>query len=79
MSKSPKFSPDVREHAVRMVQGRRGEYSSLWAAIESKIGCAPQTLSEWVKRAKVDAGMREGVTDLQPPADEYPVSNVKRP
>ena len=65
MSKSNKFSPEVRERAVRMVQEHRGEYPSLWAAIESiapKIGCVPQTLSEWVKRADVDAGVRAGVT-----------------
>ncbi|WP_375142940.1 IS3 family transposase [Aquincola tertiaricarbonis] len=65
MSKSNKFSPEVRERAVRMVQEHRGEYPSLWAAIESiapKIGCVPQTLNEWVKRAEVDAGVREGVT-----------------
>nr|WP_080933030.1 IS3 family transposase [Xanthomonas albilineans] len=58
MSKSNKFSPEVRERAVRMVQEQRGEYPSLWAAIESiapKIGCVPQTLNEWVKRAEVDA------------------------
>ncbi|MCM3566144.1 IS3 family transposase, partial [Hydrogenophaga intermedia] len=50
--KSNKFSPEVRERAVRMVQEHRGEYPSLWAAIESiaaKIGCVPQTLNEWVK------------------------------
>ena len=65
MSKSNKFSPEVRERAVRMVQEHRGEYPSLWAAIESiapKIGCVPQTLNEWVKRAEVDAGVRGGVT-----------------
>ncbi len=65
MSKSNKFSPEVRERAVRMVQEHRGEYPSLWAAIESiapKIGCVPQTLNEWVKRSEVDAGVREGVT-----------------
>jgi transposase-like protein len=65
MSKSNKFSPEVRDRAVRMVQEHRGEYTSLWAAIESiapKIGCVPQTLSEWVKRAEVDAGVRAGVT-----------------
>ena len=47
MNKSNKFSPEVRERAVRMVQEHRGEYPSLWAAIESiapKIGCVPQTL-----------------------------------
>ena len=65
MKKTNKFSPEVRERAVRMVQEQRGEYPSLWAAIESiapKIGCVPHTLNEWVKRAEVDAGTREGVT-----------------
>jgi len=65
MSKSTKFSPEVRERVVRMVQEHRGEYPSLWAAIESiatKIGCVPQTLHEWVKRVEVDTGVREGVT-----------------
>ena len=68
MKKTNKFSPEVRERAVRMVQEQRGEYPSLWAAIESiatKIGCVPQTLNEWVKRAEVDAGTREGVTTAQ--------------
>jgi transposase-like protein len=48
-----------------MVQEQRGEYPSLWAAIESiapKIGCVPQTLLEWVKQAEVDSGARKGVT-----------------
>lgn len=65
MNKSPKFSPEVRERAVRMVQEHRGEYPSLWAAIESiapKIGCVPQTLHEWVRREEVDAGQREGLS-----------------
>ena len=65
MTKSNKFSPEVRERAVRMVQEHRADYPSLWAAIESiapKIGCVPQTLHEWVKRFEFDAGVREGVT-----------------
>lgn len=65
MNKSNKFSPEVRERAVRMVQEHRGEHSSLWAAVESiapKIGCVPQTLLDWIKRAEVDSGVREGVT-----------------
>jgi transposase len=68
MNKSNKFSPEVRERAVRLVQEHRGEYPSLWAAIESiapKIGCVPQTLLEWVKRAEVDAGMRPGTTTAE--------------
>ena len=65
MRKSTKFSPEVRERAVRMVQKHRGEYPSLWAAIESisaKIGCVPQTLHEWVKKSEIDSGVRDGVT-----------------
>jgi transposase-like protein len=65
MTKTNKFSPEVRERAVRMVQEHRGEYPSLWAAIESiapKIGCVPQTLNEWVKRHQIDTGAREGIT-----------------
>jgi transposase len=68
MKKSSKFSPEVRERAVRMVQEHRGEYPSLWAAIESiapKIGCVPQTLLDWVKQQEVDAGARSGVTTTE--------------
>jgi transposase-like protein len=65
MSKPNKYSPEVRERAVRLVQEHRGEYPSLWAAIESiapKIGCVPQTLHGWVRKYEVDTGLREGVT-----------------
>jgi transposase len=68
MNKSNKYSPEVRERSVRMVQEHRGEYPSLWAAVESialKIGCAPQTLLEWVKRAEVDARTRPGTTTAE--------------
>jgi len=65
---STKFSPEVKERAVRLVQEHRGEYPSLWAAVESiapKIGCVPQTLLEWVKRAEVDTGERPGTTTAE--------------
>ena len=68
LKKSNKFSPEMRERAVRMVQEHRGEYPSLWAAIESiapKIGCVPQTLLEWVKRHEVDTGTRDGVSTTE--------------
>lgn len=68
MNKTNKFSPEVRERAVRLVQEHRGEYPSLWAAVESiapKIGCVPQTLLEWVKREEVDAGVRDGLTSSE--------------
>jgi|TARA_R100000655_G_C2907152_1_gene179882 transposase-like protein len=68
MTKSNKFSPEVRARAVRLVQEHRGEYPSLWAAVESiapKIGCVPQTLLEWVKRAEIDVGERPGTTTAE--------------
>ena len=68
MKKSNKFSPEVRERAVRMVQEHRGQYPSLWAAIESiapKIGCVAQTLLDWVKQSEVEAGTRSGTTSAE--------------
>jgi len=58
----------VRERAVRMVLFGAGQHESRWAAIvsiSSKIGCAPQTLKEWVKKAEVDTGQRGGTTTEQ--------------
>jgi transposase len=64
-TKSNRFSPEVRERAVRMVQEHRADHPSLWAAAQSiapKIGCTPETLLDWIKRAEVDAGQRAGTT-----------------
>ncbi len=64
MNKSNRFSPEVRERAVRMVQEHRGEYPPLWAAIESiapKIDCVPQMLPEWVRKHEINTGVHDGV------------------
>jgi transposase len=60
---SRKFSPEVRDRAVRMVFEHRAEHASQWAAITSiaaKIGCTAQTLHSWVRRAERDQGLRPG-------------------
>ncbi len=65
MNKSTRYSPEVRERAVRLVFERQGEHASQWAAlssIASKIGCTPETLRKWVRRAETDQGQRSGMT-----------------
>jgi transposase len=63
-----KFSPEVRARAVRMVLNHTSEHPSRWAAVTSiatKIGCTPQTLHDWVKKAEIDSRKRAGVpTDM---------------
>src|SRR2546423_15669229 len=65
MRTSNKFSPEVRERAVKMVLEHQGEYDSQWAAIVSvaaKIGCTAETLRSWLRQHERDAGAREGTT-----------------
>ncbi len=65
MAHPKRYSPEVRERAVRMVFEHGSEYDSQWAAICSiaaKIGCTAETLRKWVRRAEVDTGRRDGVT-----------------
>ena len=66
MSKTTnKYSPEVRERAVRLVLDNPGRHESRWQAIVSvaaKIGCSANTLNDWVKKAEIDGGKRAGVT-----------------
>ena len=65
MNRQSKYSPEVRERAVRLVREQRSEYASEWAAIASiagKIGCTPESLRSWLRQAERDLGERPGTT-----------------
>ena len=63
MNRTKRYSPEVRERAVRLVVEHQHDHESQWATIESisaKIGCTAETLRRWVRRSEVDQGKRAG-------------------
>ena len=68
MNRHKRYSPEIRERAVRLFLEHQKNYRSEWAALTSivdKIGCTAETLRKWVRRAEVDQGKRAGLTSAE--------------
>ena len=68
MSRQSRYSPEVRERAVRLVLEHQSDYSSQWQAICSiagKIGCTGETLRSWVRQSERDQGLGPGLTSAE--------------
>ncbi len=68
MNKPVRYSPEVRERAVRMVVEHQGEYPSQWAAMQSiasKIGCTAETLRKWVRQSQEASNEDGGIADRE--------------
>jgi transposase len=63
--KSPRYSPEIRQRAVRMVLEHQGDRESQWkviASIAAKFGCSGETLRSWVRQEERDRGLRPGTS-----------------
>jgi transposase-like protein len=65
MGTGTRFSPEVRDRSVRLVDEQTQAAGSQWAAICSiapKIGCTAETLRRWVRQAERNQGKRAGLS-----------------
>ena len=63
-----RFTPEIRDRAIRMVMEQQSKHNSQWAAIESiseKIGCSPQTLHSWIKKREVAKSDPESLSSVE--------------
>lgn len=65
MSGSTRYSPELRERAVRMAIEHRADYKSEWATfvgVSKLFGMSPETLRSWVRKSQIDSGVRPGLS-----------------